>query len=446
MDSSGAEAQKSIILDLPASFEVKVEDVISFSFEDEELEKTAAAHTGAGILLVAKICDALLSWGGCSDGDVRNVTDLTARNLITCESAHVEIEDEMNIDEHSNSRGKGMGVPAKTVESMLKGLLDPNVPRSKHLHINSNEPVLLVNFEQLLHPENRDWVNDVIDTTVLQLQQQWNIWPVRVYAHANPLTPRKIAGGGGATRRGDTLGDAFSITLLNVVNTDIGGPSMPQLLDAPCDAAEWNGYVRREVWRGREVVVREEGEGNWGQQEVAAVDADNASERSFRSENDDDDDKSVGSDALNLVNSKSPRQPDSPEQEDGTAAQHAEVTPKTGAREDTPLLTHLEEDQVRGDMDDGNDNDQDVAQATTQKPPLPQEFEVPERHIKHPTWERHDDGTSLIDLIRSQVSMIVPFGTEDAGHGVGDIETDVAKSRSEKAESSSPSDEEFIVV
>jgi len=53
-------------------------------------------------------------------------------------------------------------------------------------------------------------------------------------------------------------GLGFSISLLNVVNTDIGGPSMIQLLDAPCEAAGWAAPIRKETWESKSTQTREE--------------------------------------------------------------------------------------------------------------------------------------------------------------------------------------------
>ncbi|OAP64801.1 hypothetical protein AYL99_00773 [Fonsecaea erecta] len=438
MDIPDAQAQTMSILDLPGSLGVNVDDIISFSEEGATHEDTGAGHTGAGILLVAKICDAVLHWGGYGDEDAQKVANLVARNLITCEASHVEGEHQISSDEHSNSGDMEREVPGKTVASMLKKLLDPTVPHPRHVHINSNEPVLLINFEQNFHPKDRNHVNDVVDATVEQLQQQWNVWPVRVYGHVGALTRRELEGAGNAAKYGDMRDGRFSMTLLNVVNTEIGGPSMPQLLDASCDAPEWRRYVRREVWRGRDLVSREEGEGSWSQQDdVAAAEADNASERSFRSENGDDDDQSVGSDELSLAIPKSPEQPESLGREDEATEAHEQGDLENGAHRESQHSAHLEESFESG-IDDG-DNDREAASATTQSEP-------PSQDVKHPTWERHDDSTSLIDLIRSQALMLAPFGIEDAGHGVGDIEGELTKSRSERVGSPSPEEDEFVVV
>lgn len=52
-------------------------------------------------------------------------------------------------------------------------------------------------------------------------------------------------------------GLGFSISLLNVVNTNLGGPSMLQLLDAPSEAAGWAAPIRKETWEANSNETRE---------------------------------------------------------------------------------------------------------------------------------------------------------------------------------------------
>ncbi|KIW82071.1 hypothetical protein Z517_05098 [Fonsecaea pedrosoi CBS 271.37] len=419
-----AQAQESM-LDLPGSIGVTVDDVIFASEEDSAPDyKNTSKTTGAGILLVAKICDALSKWGGYGDDDVRGVGDLVAKNLITGNSSHVEIQS-----------GTAKDIPQKTVASMLKALLDPTVSRSRNVHVNSNEPVLLVNFDHPPLPKDTDRVNDVIDATVQELQHQWNIWPVRVYGYASPLTPRTQTASDAPFSQKDMQSAGLSITLLNVVNTNIGGPSMPQLLDAPCDAPEWKRYVRREIWREQHLVSREVGKEIWDPQGDSPAHDDNASEQSFESGSDAEDDKSVGSDAANLATESNPEPAEAPQWDNEAVEEHEDVAPEVTAHGETQPLAQPEEDlvEMRIDEDDG----QDAGQAPIQEEPFSRELEAPERQVRHPTWERHDDSTSLIDLIRSQASLIAPFGTEDAGQGVGD---------NEGIESPSAGEDEYIVV
>jgi dihydroxyacetone kinase len=53
-------------------------------------------------------------------------------------------------------------------------------------------------------------------------------------------------------------GLGFSISILNVVNTNIGGPSMIRLLDDPCEAAGWTAPIRKETWEAKSTRTREE--------------------------------------------------------------------------------------------------------------------------------------------------------------------------------------------
>ncbi|OAG41513.1 hypothetical protein AYO21_04215 [Fonsecaea monophora] len=439
-----AQAQGSM-LDLPGSIGVTVDDVIFSSEEDSAPNyKNTSKTTGAGILLVAKICDALSKWGGYGDDDIRGVGDLVAKNLITCNSSHVEIESGTNVDEDSDSEGRARDIPQKTVASILKALLDPTGSRSRNVYVNSNEPVLLVNFDQPPLPKDTDRVRDVIDATVQELQHQWNIWPVRVYGYASPLTPRTQTASDAPSSQKDMQCDGFSITLLNVVNTNIGGPSMPQLLDAPCDAPEWKRYVRREIWREQQLVSREEGKEIWEPQGNSPGHDDNASEQSFESGSDAEDDKSVGSDAANLATESNPEPAEAPQWDDEAVEEHEDAAREVTAHGETQPLAQPEEDlvEMRIDEDDG----QDAGHAPIQEKPFSRESEAPERQVRHPTWERHDDSTSLIDLIRSQASRIAPFGTEDAGQAVGDNEGEVSDPRTEGIESPSAGEDEYVVV
>jgi dihydroxyacetone kinase len=51
-------------------------------------------------------------------------------------------------------------------------------------------------------------------------------------------------------------GLGFSITLLNVVNTDIGGPGMIELLDAPSEVTGWAAPIQKTTWEAKNTAVR----------------------------------------------------------------------------------------------------------------------------------------------------------------------------------------------
>ncbi|KAJ9613154.1 hypothetical protein H2200_003095 [Cladophialophora chaetospira] len=429
------EIQTPSFLNLPAHYNTKVSDMVQFTFtsSNSNLEPSNSAlkettrSTGPGTLLISKIVDGLINWGGYDEHDIAKVGGLVARNVYSCHSRQVqgEVQGFMTSrsgKEEDEGKGDAKDVPSLAVEFMLRGLLDRTV--SPHVHINSNEPVMFINFDDgengCVTTKQRDMLNYITDIAVTEAQDRWGICPVRVYAG------KFIPGEKGASE-GEEEGHAvpsFSLTLLNVVNTDIGGPSMPQLLDAPCHAAEWTRMLRKEVWRGLELVSREE-----NADLVEAHIADDASEHSFGSA---DDDESIGSDADRLLvgsedverrggdiheSETGDGEDNEVQQEASTIDQHQQnEIPTSPQLSDRPETAHGKEKSPEPDHPkEWTDEEEDVAQ----------EIELPERHIKHPSWDRHDDSTSLLDLIRSQASVIAPFGTGTAGHGVPDLEGNV---------------------
>lgn len=76
-------------------------------------------------------------------------------------------------------------------------------------------------------------LGSVVAEVVAQLLADYSIRPVRVLAGSYMTSLN---------------GNGFSITLLNVVNTDIGGPSMIELLDDPCEAVGWTAPIQTTTW------------------------------------------------------------------------------------------------------------------------------------------------------------------------------------------------------
>lgn len=191
----------------------------------------AGSDQGAevSVVLPIKICGALASMGYDSQ-TVHNVGKLVRNNM-------------MSVDAPTSDKPLGFSEISSAVEGMLEGLFKPwwpNKKRVRSVKFNSNEPVLLINdFGRCGGVKLGTVVSEVLE----QLHNQHNTWPVRVYA-------------GNFIEGDDAGGPEFSITLLNVVNTDIGGPSMIQLLDHPCNTLGWNGCMRREVWNGRDLLDR----------------------------------------------------------------------------------------------------------------------------------------------------------------------------------------------
>jgi len=434
---------------IPSSYDIKVDDLVNFhtdNKQDSGVSHTDDRELGAGTVLVSKICDALSHWSDYTDGDVQKVGNLVAKNLITCTSSQAS-----QIDPSLLPGPQGRHSALEKIDVMLTGLLKHDIPRSKTVRMNSNEPVLLINFGAALE---RYMLESITAHAVMHLQNDWNIWPVRVYAGA--FVP--------ATARQQSDDGDFSITLLNVVNTEIGGPSMPQLLDAPCDAPEWDRCWRREVWRGRDLVSRDVDDRLLSHFQEKGVD-DSASEHSVASA---DDNESVGSDALSLAILKNPRQERSESPE--PRPEQMPATEDDVDNQKLPALPAGHDEQLLTQPDKSAAVQIPVEQphptvAVSQAEALPEHPDLPEKHIDHPSWERVDDSTSLLDLIRSQASLLAPFGSGSVGHGVPDVEGDVARGKKSESEppssfedvehaatksdlgrAKSPDDDEFVVV
>jgi hypothetical protein len=418
---------------LPASYGIEVDDIITFDLladragepvEDNGNKLSRSSKQGAGVLLVAKICDALAN-AGYSDQDIRKVGGLVSRNLMTCESSQIRASNDDDGRLHAGAdTGAGRtendtgtdNTQKEVVELMLRCLLGENISRSYSVRMNSNEPVVLINsnFSAAQIGQKLELaLRHTADETVKQLQEVWNIWPVRVYA--GPFLPTSTS----------TSDGFFSITLLNVVNTDIGGPSMVQLLDAEAsNAPEWCRYMRKEAWRGRDFLYREERDGVPGP-ESDAFSPDDASEHSVES----DDNGSVGSEPSGTILQEAPSLQGDAAEDDGavaTAAATMDLASRDGSSEAQKYPS----------------DDEPEAEAEAEGIPLPKELELPERHVEHPTWDRRDDSTSLMDLIRSQASMLTPFGQdksdpapkdfpEEEAHGAGEESNPAEKSFSD---------------
>jgi triose/dihydroxyacetone kinase / FAD-AMP lyase (cyclizing) len=213
----------------------------------------------AGTVLVHKISGALAAQGyGLQD--VAKVARLTASNLVSVgaslEHVHVpgrappkaddpetlganEVEIGMGIHNEAGSGREEIELP-QLVTKMLKQLLDHEDKDRAFLKVNSNEIVLLVNN---LGGVSVLEMGGITAEVVTQLQKDYNVRPVRILS---------------GTYMTSLNGLGFSITLLNVVNTEIGGPSMIQLLDYPCEATGWAAPISKETWEDRNQATREE--------------------------------------------------------------------------------------------------------------------------------------------------------------------------------------------
>ena len=224
--------------------------------DDVGVGRTKAGKVGrrgiAGTVLVQKIAGALASQGR-SLKEVTKVAQLVADNLVSVgaslEHVHVpgrraethgaehkvlkegEVEIGMGIhNEQGSSREKGIGL-RELVGKMLSQLLDQSDKDRAFLNVNSNEVVLLVNNLGGVSPLE---MGGIVTEVVTQLADKpYGIKPVRILS---------------GTYMTSLNGLGFSISLLNVVNTDIGGPGMIELLDAPCEAHGWTAPISKLTW------------------------------------------------------------------------------------------------------------------------------------------------------------------------------------------------------
>lgn len=208
----------------------------------------------AGTVLVMKIAGALAALGRPLD-EVAKVARLTSENLVSVgaslEHVHVpgrkidtseglkatEVEIGMGIHNEPGSGRGELELPA-LVTKMLTQLLDPNDKDRAFLNVNSNEVVLLINN---LGGVSVLELGGITAEVVAQLSDKHGIQPVRILS---------------GTFMTSLNGLGFSISLLNVVNTDIGGPSMVELLDAPSEVTGWAAPIQKTTWEAKNTATR----------------------------------------------------------------------------------------------------------------------------------------------------------------------------------------------
>lgn len=153
-------------------------------------------------LLRTKMKYALAEEGYDEDAQA-TVSRLIERNVISCGVALGS----------ASVRGSG-GLQADLVQPQLEDLM------SGEFRINSNEVVLLilVDDSDTIDPQA---ARNIKEASCAILREMFHIFPVRVYVarYSSEDTSKRSSRAG------------FSLALLNVVNTDIGGPGMIQLLD-----------------------------------------------------------------------------------------------------------------------------------------------------------------------------------------------------------------------
>ncbi|KAK4185005.1 Dak1 domain-containing protein [Podospora australis] len=210
----------------------------------------------AGTVLVHKISGALAAQGR-SLKEVAKVARLVADNLVSVGASleHVHVPGRKLVDSEGLKEGEveiGMGIHNEAgsgrevvelpglVQKMLKQMLDKNDKDRAFVNVNSNEVVLLINN---LGGVSVLEMGGIVAEVVTQLEKDYNIRPARIL---------------NGTYMTSLNGLGFSITLLNVVNTEIGGPSMIQLLDEPSEATGWTPSVSKRTWEEKNSQTREQ--------------------------------------------------------------------------------------------------------------------------------------------------------------------------------------------
>ncbi|KHO01481.1 dihydroxyacetone kinase [Metarhizium album ARSEF 1941] len=215
----------------------------------------------AGTVLVLKIAGALAAQGR-SLGEVAKVARLAADNIVSVgaslEHVHVpgravgaqddtlaqgEVEIGMGIHNEAGSERAKLHLP-RLVGRMLAQLLDSSDEDRAFLKVNSNEVVLMINN---LGSVSVLEMGGITTEVVTQLGSSYGIHPVRI-----------ITG----TFMTSLNGLGFSVSLLNVVNTDVAGPGMMELLDAGAEVTGWSAPIRKETWEAKNVATRTDERGH----------------------------------------------------------------------------------------------------------------------------------------------------------------------------------------
>ncbi|RFU27276.1 hypothetical protein B7463_g9065, partial [Scytalidium lignicola] len=206
----------------------------------------------AGTVLVLKIAGALAAMG-YNLPDVLKIAKLTAENIVSVGAslAHVHVPGRALADPNSkenladgeveigmgihNEPGSGRAIVdlPDMVKKMLEQLLDQSDKDRGFLKVNSNEVVLMVNN---LGAVSVLELGGITAEVVAQLEKSYNIKPVRILS---------------GTYMTSLNGLGFSISLLNVVNTNLGGPTLLQLLDAPSEVTGWTAPISKETWEAK---------------------------------------------------------------------------------------------------------------------------------------------------------------------------------------------------
>ena len=242
--------------------------------------------------------------------------------------------------------------------------------KDRDVRINTNEPVLLINGSTALDAGE---LHLVTDTAASVLRDVHSVRPVRIYAGNFISTADEKVG--------------FSISLLNVVNTDIGGPGMVSLLDD----ANWQarGAVRREKWEGNgwDCVERVEWEQEYQEVPIEGTTSETGASEDGEWESEAEGD--VEEEASGKTTKKEEHAEAGKELDNKVEGEDVlQGTPESVEDESTV------QEITEAPEEDGATSEPPAEDPWSQRPQL--------RDIKHPSWEREHDKQSLLDMIESQ--------------------------------------------
>ena len=245
-------------------------------------------------------------------------------------------------------------------EAVVDELLDREKLQLQGIYLNSNEPVLLLEVPKSTDPSILN-IQD-LKGKLLGILRTRGIRPVRVY-----VRPEE-----------DVNASHFGFCLLNVVNTDIGSPSMVALLDAAYHNAEWRDYLLvKEAYNGYDLLWQNVALPARSKVQMQSSNADQSVE------------PEIGA-GPELIDDQSAH----PEPEEAEAFR---TTEKVAA----PSLP--------GQHRDVNAPQEDIEDEEPKQLEHPAFKELREREaarvcIQHPTWSRADSSQGLLDIITTHAA------------------------------------------
>lgn len=249
-------------------------------------------------------------------------------------------------------------------------LLDREKLRARNLYLNSNEPILLLEIPAS-SDKNAAELHQLKDDFI-ELLRVRSIRPVRVYV-------REVA---------SLEALEFGFCLLNVVNTDIGGPSMVQLLDAAFHDESWKqDLIVKEAYDGHNLLWRDE---------VVARHSDKSSTPTVQPLAD----ASIEDEHLSENETISVDKP--------VLAQGTSETKST----------------AEADVDEIADEPEENEKFIDEHPAMTElrQWESARQEIQHPTWSRDQD-EDLLDIIKTHSSSVrdeEPIAAEPVSEAASD--------------------------